>query len=155
LVSGDTTMATLRFCPGYDLIDSSLSVIIYARDTADHYDGKQLVFSVIYFPVGESSAIQIAAYPNPFIYEAGQTVTLRLLNPDSAMADDVELFIFDAAGSLVFDSSLVGQGVFAPGEHYISWAARNNIGEPIAGGVYIIKLRVGDRSASEKIAIIR
>lgn len=155
LVSGDTTMTSLRFCPGYNLVDSTIGIIIYARDTSDHYDAKQLVFSVIYFPPSSRSSIRLAAYPNPLIYEEHQVVTLRYSLRDSVNINDMGLYIFNVAGDLVFDSTMAGPGVLGPGEYYINWDFRNNLGQIPAGGIYIIKFRAGDNSASEKIAVIR
>lgn len=147
--------ATLTYCPGYELIDSTLSVTIYARDSDNNYDARRIDFEIVFFPVSETQSVSVVGYPNPFYYATDQSISLRYFLPDSVDADNAGLFVFNVAGELVFKKEFTDIDWLAPGEAVFSWNARNNSNRELAAGIYIIKIRAGDRSAGGKIAIIR
>jgi len=113
-------------------------------DTAGHYDTRQIKFYVI-------SAIQkssIVAYPNPFNYEENSNSILRFIRPFPTNDSDIEIYIFNVNGSLV-------KKLEYESEQPLTWDVRNAADNRLAGGIYIIKLRAGSKTASGKFAIIR
>jgi serine protease AprX len=92
-----------------------------------------------------SGSNKIWVYPNPF--SDYLTVYVGKSNPDKP----VRLFVFNAAGELVYkqsDESL--QEVFKT-----SWNGKNSEGEDLAAGIYLLKVDVGDESEVVKIAKLK
>lgn len=155
--------AVLRFCPGYELLDSVISVIVYAYDDtghSGHYDIEQINFPIVYYaPLADEKDKPIVnASPNPFSYERDNTMQFRLYMPDSIMADDVEFYVFNTAGDLVYNTVYLnsdGDDWLTPGDAVMRWNVRNNSGNQLASGIYIAQLRAGGKSASGKFAILR
>jgi len=153
ITSLSDTSAMLEYCPDYKLIDSTIIIAVYARDDDMNYDTRQISFNVVYFSQSEVQEVTLVGYPNPFSYENNSSITLRYILPDSVETGEVELYIFNASGDLIWDTLYVND--FAPGELFLKWPAVNNSGNQLASGVYIAKLRTGDKSAYAKLAIIR
>jgi hypothetical protein len=87
----------------------------------------------------------LGARPNPF---AGRTD----LHFAVASASPVSLAIYDVSGRLV--RRLVDQGM-AAGEHMRSWDGRGADGSRAAGGVYFVRLEIGDFRQTERIVLMR
>ncbi len=68
-------------------------------------------------------------------------------------AADVDMMIFNAAGEKVFKSEVFP--VAAGDRQPIQWAGRNDRGEEVASGVYIVQVRYGDETTHQKILVIR
>ncbi len=149
------TSAMLQYCPGYELVDSTVVITVYARDDDMNYDAKQISFNVVYFDQSEVQEVTLVGYPNP-CYENCRNITLRYILPDSVETDEIELHIFNVAGDLIYSRKFDSDFRWtAPGELSFAWPVVNNSGNQLAGGIYIAKLRAGDKSAYAKIAIIR
>ena len=92
----------------------------------------------------------LANYPNPFNPETWIPYHL-------ATAGDVQIRISDVRGNVVRSLALGHQTV----GHYTSqsraayWDGRNELGEPVASGVYFYTLTVGDFSATRKLLILK
>jgi len=144
IVHTSDTTAELTYCAYSDSIGEVVSLKVYASDTAGHYDTRQIKFYVI-------SAIQkssIVAYPNPFNYEENSNSILRFIRPFPTNDSDIEIYIFNVNGSLV-------KKLEYESEQPLTWDVRNAADNRLAGGIYIIKLRAGSKTASGKFAIIR
>lgn len=94
-----------------------------------------------------------SAYPNPSI--EGFYVGFDI----SGDASDAELSVFDLSGGLVYNERRIGlePGVYrapVPGEAFY-WDGTDQQGHPVAGGVYMALLRLGDRAHILKLAAIR
>ena len=89
-------------------------------------------------------------YPNPFNPETWIPYQLQ-------KAADVNIAIYDQRGVLVRQLSL-GHQVAG---HYVSrsraafWDGRNQVGEPVASGLYFYTLTAGDFSATRKMLIVK
>jgi hypothetical protein len=83
--------------------------------------------------------------PNPF---AGST-TLRFDLPRAAR---VELDVFDAAGARV--ARLEG-GVLPPGAHARSWHGMDDHGRRVGAGLYFVRMRAAEFSATRRMILIR
>ncbi|MEZ4746457.1 MAG: glycosyl hydrolase family 18 protein [Calditrichia bacterium] len=86
-------------------------------------------------------------YPNPFNPET--TIAFDISGNESA---DVQLNIFNLRGQLV--RKLVSEKL-SPGQYEVRWNAQNSSGQPVASGVYLYQLRVGDVIQVRKMQLIR
>lgn len=84
-------------------------------------------------------------YPNPF----NSSTTINYALPISS---DVDLTIFDLTGKLV--RVLVDDRVPA-GNHTAVWDGRDALGNPVASGAYLYKLKAGPFVGVRKIALLR
>ncbi|GEM_PF-1203519 len=147
IVHTSDTTAELTYCAYSDSIGEVVSLKIYASDTAGHYDARQIKLYII-------SAIQkssVVAYPNPFNYDESSNSILRFIRPFPTNYSDIEIYIFNINGDLVKKLEYSGD----EGEQTLTWDVRNAAGNRLAGGIYIIKLRAGGKTASGKFAVIR
>ena len=92
--------------------------------------------------------VLLANYPNPFNPETW--IPYQLANPA-----DVTLRIHAIDGSLVRTLSLghKGIGIYQIRSRAAYWDGRNEIGEPVASGVYFYTLTAGDFTATRKMLI--
>lgn len=92
----------------------------------------------------------IGNYPNPF----NPTTTIRFQLPATG---PVELAVFDVRGARV--AGLVA-GARAAGEHAVVWDGIDDLGRPVASGVYLYRLRAPDaggavRESSRRMLLVR
>jgi hypothetical protein len=85
------------------------------------------------------------ASPNPFTH----TAVIRF---DMPVARHVTLTVHDVLGRLVV--TLI-DGDRPAGSHSIDWAGEDADGHPVRGGIYFIRLEVGNRTATAKTVISR
>ena len=87
-------------------------------------------------------------YPNPFNPETW--IPYRL-----AHAADVTLVIYDAKGTMVrrLDLGHQSAGFYIARSRAAYWDGRNQLGEPVASGLYFHSLTVGDFTATRKMSI--
>lgn len=84
-------------------------------------------------------------YPNPF---HGQTTVSYALPEQS----EVRLVIYDILGREV--RTLVNKQQRA-GLHSIQWDGRNNAGQPVASGLYLSRLVVGEKTQVNKMTLVK
>ena len=86
-------------------------------------------------------------YPNPFNHHT----VIRFALPGTGQ---VELVIFNLTGQQV--ATLV-DGVWEAGAHTVRWDGRDDKGRELASGVYLYRLRTGDRQQVEtrKLVLVR
>ena len=91
-----------------------------------------------------------ANYPNPFNPETWIPYQLQ-------KAADVQISIYDARGVLVRQLSLGHQvaGQYVSRSRAAYWDGRNQVGEPVASGLYFYTLTAGDFSATRKMLIVK
>ncbi|MXV85471.1 T9SS type A sorting domain-containing protein [Candidatus Poribacteria bacterium] len=87
-------------------------------------------------------------YPNPF--HSKTYIPYQLATPA-----DVSVSIHAANGALVRVLGLEHQptGIYQSLDHAVYWDGRNQLGEPVASGVYFYTLTAGDFSATRKMLI--
>ncbi|MGY8825211.1 MAG: Ig-like domain-containing protein [Candidatus Latescibacterota bacterium] len=84
-------------------------------------------------------------YPNPF-------------NPSTAIPFDVpalatiHLEIYNSAGQRV---RRLAEGLYAPGQHELSWDTRDDAGQPVASGLYIYRLLINGQLQTRKMTLMR
>ena len=90
----------------------------------------------------------LANYPNPFNPETWIPYQL-------SAAADVTVSIYSVAGKLVRTLTLGHQaaGLYQNRSRAVYWDGRNQLGEPVASGVYFYTLKAGDFSATRKMLI--
>ena len=95
----------------------------------------------------DATALQ-ANYPNPFNPETWIPYQLQ-------HAADVTVTIYDLRGTIVRQLLLGHQpaGVYHSRSRAAHWDGRNNLGEPVASGLYFYTLTAGDFTATRKMLI--
>lgn len=90
----------------------------------------------------------LANYPNPFNPETWIPYNL-------AKSADVTLTIYAANGTVVRTLALghQGTGIYKSRARAAYWDGKNNIGEPVASGIYFYTLTTGDFTATRKMMI--
>ena len=86
-----------------------------------------------------------ANYPNPF--NPATTIPVSV----AAGAGDVDLTIYNVLGQPV---RRVWAGSLAAGEHRLAWDGQDAQGQPVAAGVYLYRLQVGDQTRIRKMVKI-
>jgi Zn-dependent metalloprotease len=86
------------------------------------------------------------AVPNPF----NPTTRLQF---DLVSPAAVQLEVVGVDGRLV--RSLVDGRHYPAGRHEAVWNGRDDRGHPVAGGVYVVRLRAGDRTATRKVQLVK
>ena len=86
-----------------------------------------------------------ANYPNPF--NPATTIPVSL----AAEAGDVDLTIYNVLGQPMRQ---VWAGSLAAGEHQLTWDGRDAQGQPVAAGVYVYRLQVGNQTRTRKMVKI-
>jgi len=84
-------------------------------------------------------------YPNPF--NSGTVIRFAL-----GQARQVEVNVYNLAGQHV--ASLV-EGHRQAGNYAINWDGRNNAGQALATGLYLYRLRAGDKVKTKKLMLLR
>ena len=92
--------------------------------------------------------VLLANYPNPFNPETWMPYQL-------AQSANVSISIYGVDGRLVRTLSLGHQatGIYQSRSRAAYWDGRNNVGEPVASGVYFYTLTAGDFTATRKMLI--
>ncbi len=86
----------------------------------------------------------LANTPNPF--RAGTRITFTL--PEAGPAS---LRIFDLAGRLVRD---LVDGELEASNHTVRWDGTNSLGEPVASGVYLYRLKTRDQVETRRMVVL-
>ncbi len=86
------------------------------------------------------------AFPNPFNPET----TLKYDLPEESM---VELGVYDLLGHTV--NTLIDNKEQAAGTYTIFWNGKNNNGQNMSSGTYIVHLKAGVYAATRKVTLIR
>ena len=84
-------------------------------------------------------------YPNPFNPE---TTIEFILTHEAA----VNLVVYDIMGQKI--RTLVSESASA-GTHKIRWEGKNDLGQAVSSGVYLIRLRVGSRTMTHRMMLLR
>ena len=87
-------------------------------------------------------------YPNPF----RSSTVIRYRVPEGPAFQEVRLRVFDLNGRLV---KTVLHGQQPPGLYDQSWDGRDDLGRPVASGVYHSRLDVAGKSASNRMVVLR
>jgi hypothetical protein len=94
---------------------------------------------------GGSKWVSLTATPNPF----RGAVSVELTLPHEA---EVSMEIYDVEGRRL---TTLGGGPLGPGSHTLTWTGRDRRGQPVASGVYFLRLRAGAEILSRRVTLIR
>jgi hypothetical protein len=95
-------------------------------------------------PVSPRSAI-LANYPNPF----NPSTTIRYELPSASL---IELAVYDVQGRLV---RTLASGPAAAGPHQTAWNGRDQRGNPVASGVYYLRLAASGETMTRKMVLLK
>ena len=84
-------------------------------------------------------------WPNPFNPKV--TVSFRLSQRASA-----QVSVFDIAGRRV---ATLAEDSFSAGNHQLTWNGRDNTGQTVAGGQYLMRLEAGGQSMTRKAILLK
>ena len=84
-------------------------------------------------------------YPNPF---SGQT-TLEYALPEKS---DVRVAVYDVLGREV---QVLERGEKRSGVHRLRWNGRNGVGQPVASGLYFVRLKALGQQHVQKVTLVR
>jgi hypothetical protein len=84
--------------------------------------------------------------PNPFDHST------RLAYAVGGTGDRVDIRVYDLSGRVVRD--LVSEFQI-PGRHAVSWDGRSNDGTPVANAIYFVRVAIGDRQRTIRVAFVR
>ena len=87
-------------------------------------------------------------YPNPF----NPKTTIAFEIGPQATAEPVSLVIYNLLGEAV--RTLV-RGQLGAGRYQYEWDARNSRGQPVATGVYLYRLRIGEQVQTRTMLLIK
>lgn len=87
----------------------------------------------------------LRAWPNPFNPRVTFSFTL-------ASAQTAEFAIYDLAGRRV---AVLADGTLAAGPHAVVWDGADTTGRALASGVYLARLRAGDRHDLTRVTLVR
>jgi len=91
--------------------------------------------------------LHLSAMPNPFL----QATQVSFLVPGQ-VEDPVTLHVLDAAGRQI--RTLVTHAS-QPGSNRITWDGTDRTGEPVAAGVYLVRLSQGENSVSRRVVLVK
>jgi hypothetical protein len=90
-------------------------------------------------------AIQLSAYPNPFNTSTRIQFTLPI-------ASRVEVIVYDILGQQV---TLLADGFYSAGNHWINWSSRNDRMPSMSSGMYFVKLKTPTLAQSLRIIYLK
>ena len=88
-------------------------------------------------------------YPNPF--NPNTKIRLMISDCDDGF-DFLNLSIYDINGKMV---KILFDGVFQSPISEFEWDGRNEFGEPMAGGIYVYRLRTNNNTQSRKMLLLK
>ena len=96
-------------------------------------------------PEADPATCLVQIYPNPF--NPRTTITYTLTAPGR-----VKLQVFDLAGRLV--ATLI-DGYREAGEHLVTWTARDDGGQAVASGIYLLRVQSREHAQGYKLVLTK
>ncbi len=91
-------------------------------------------------------------FPNPFNPSTALSFTVGADEAPAGAAVPVRLELFDVAGRRI---AVLVDAALEPGVYSAPWSARSSSGRPVAAGVYLARLAVGERTFTRKLVLVR
>lgn len=131
LAPGETTPIVVCVMPTVpDTLMCQVAIVSNARNGVQLVDvSVQTVTAIGSQPL--ASALAVTVYPNPF----NPTTTIRFTLP-SALPVSADVYSVD--GSRV--RSLARDQIMVPGANVLAWDGRADNGQPVASGVYLVRV---------------
>jgi hypothetical protein len=127
--SGELYLTGYSYANGTDMDLLALAYNFTATGAPEHWNG----------------ARPLAAWPNPFTDRASLALSLPA-------AADYRAEIYDAQGRLV---KRIGEGFAPAGDLSLAWDGRDDADRPVAAGVYLARVRAGDREFRGRLMRLR
>ena len=89
--------------------------------------------------------LALSCYPNPF----NPSTTIVFTLPETA---PTQLAVFDVRGRRI---ALLCQETLPAGKHEIRWNGQDDDGRSVAAGVYFSRLTAGDRTLTQRMALLK
>jgi hypothetical protein len=138
----DSRSATLRWTAA-----DTGSYPVRVRATDGYHETVLLAAIHVRAATEGSGELDTRVWPNPF--NASTTIDFAV---DGDGSIPVSLAVYDAAGQL---ARVLLDGPVAPGRHQVRWDGRDRAGQHMATGVYLFRLRRGERAVSGKLVLLR
>ncbi|MGQ9608276.1 MAG: FlgD immunoglobulin-like domain containing protein, partial [bacterium] len=89
-------------------------------------------------------------YPNPFNPETWIPYGVK-------EASEVQIIIYDASYKVIrtLDLGYKLPGFYTTKDKSAYWDGRNDLGEPVASGVYFYNIKIGNYSSTRKMVLLR
>ncbi len=136
---GDSTPIIVCVTPTtYSADMCTVSIVSNALNGTQTVDVSLAVPTAIPAPESSHDVGVVSIFPNPF----NPSTTIRFALPE-AMPATVE--VYDVGGRRI--RTLAGEKPFEPGENVLTWNGRDENGESVASGVYLVRVstRLGER----------
>jgi len=152
--SGDTLWTkTCGGGTGYSVQQTTDGGYIVAGYTESYGSGGADVYLIKLKPEGSGIEEKITtdlfslspADPNPFTTET--TVQYEL-----PKETDIDISVYNMLGQKVRD---LYSGKQSSGVHSVSWDGRGESGEKLSSGIYLLKIKAGEKEASTKVMFVR
>ncbi len=149
--SGSHTRGTLTF----DVPELASGLYRFVVTAADNFNntGRASVDLAVGAAGGRARFHDVAAYPNPFNPEREPTRVLFSLERPAR----VTARIYTVSGRLVWRGEMAADG----GRNALSWEGRDEVGDPVANGVYLVQLTAkqedggGTAKHLERVVVLR
>lgn len=135
-----------------NVITDKAQVRIRQDNVGTNYDDQSLNFTIDERVLGVSEKTQllrlpnlISIYPNPF----NPAITIEFSLPIESY---IEIVVYNLMGHKI--NTLVNT-IKQAGDYQVVWDGKNNLTQPVAGGVYILSIETGEFTQSRKIVFLK
>jgi len=100
----------------------------------------------------------LSVFPNPFSAAGGAIAgnpqtTITFQWPQNSSTDEAKIEIFNVLGQSIMTHEI--RNLDGSASAKMVWDGRNDVGETMVSGIYIIVLRIGDVTKSVKVTLLR
>ena len=133
-----------------DVLEAQLRILRTESDGSAKYRDAIAMIEAFLAAARPHETVLLPNYPNPFNPETW--IPYHLANPS-----DIVVTIYDARGSVIRRLELGHQseGYYTSQSRAVYWDGRNNVGEPVASGIYFYQLQADNTSLLRKMVILK
>ena len=131
----------------YTLPDFGKLKILFNDGTGNFVENPQTAIEPHYEPI---PTVTLTNYPNPF--SNWTTISFNLAIP-TTIVKQARIDIYNIKGELVKELQNIKK--LDNGKYFVQWDGKNNEGKEVSSNVYIYRLRVGDKSVTKKMLLVR
>jgi len=157
--SGEMVMVTSAESGQIHVINTSSDTVLEAYDIRGRPRGIAVVqpprpkadlpTAVLELPLPNEFSLS-PPFPNPF----NSAIQVRFTIPDDVTlsGEHASLNVYDILGQRM---RTLASGIIAPGAHTVFWDGRDDAGNPVAAGAYVVLLRAARARAASKIMYLK
>ncbi|CAN5460066.1 hypothetical protein BH10BAC3_BH10BAC3_17480 [soil metagenome] len=127
-----------------DPMTTPVSSEYYYRLKIVDNDGKFIYSEIVHLNIATTSSYQFSVAPNPF---SNSTIISFSL----AQSQKVSVQIFDLAGRLI---KILANKKMQAGTHQLTWNARDEKGNAVSAGMYLLQVEADNKSEIKKLSVI-